>query len=131
MIRHILSSSFAMPPSRVMMTQTRARARFAVAAVAGCLFAAAVGVAGAAPSDSPPTVRVSYGDLDLTTAQGVHALYGRIVAAAEQVCPVAQMQNLTLYWKSRACQKRAIAEAVERVGNPRLAALLARHESRG
>jgi UrcA family protein len=135
MIPRNSSSSFGAPTSRVMPTQTRARPRFAAAAIAaaitGCLFVATLGVATAAPSDSPPTVRVNYADLDLTTEQGARVLYGRIVAAAELVCPYAEMQNLTLYWKSRVCQKRAIAEAVAHVGSPRLAALLARHGAHG
>ncbi len=135
MIRRTSSSSFGVPTSRAMTTQTCARARLAAAAVAvaitGSLFAATLGVASAAPSDSPPSIRVSYADLDLSTDRGVRILYGRIVAAAQQVCPDVEMQNLTLYWKMRACQKRAIAAAVQQVGSPRLAAILARHEDHG
>ncbi|HTX24432.1 MAG TPA: UrcA family protein [Steroidobacteraceae bacterium] len=112
-------------------TQTRGRARAAVAAVAGCLFVAAMGAASAAPSDSPPTVRVSYADLDLSTEQGVRTLYARIVTAADQVCPYATMDNLILYMKSRACRKQAITEAVAHVGNPRLAAVSAEHTAHG
>jgi UrcA family protein len=112
-------------------TQTRGRARAAVAAVAGCLFAVAMGAARATPSDSPPTVRVSYADLDLTTEQGVRVLYARIVSAADLVCPYAGIENLSLYVRSRACRKQAIAEAVQHVGNPRLAALSAEHTGHG
>ncbi len=108
------------------------RARARIAAVAGCLFALGIGASGAVlAADAPPEIRVSYADLDLTTDQGVQTLYRRLVAAAEQVCPSAPMQHLSLYVQSRACQKKAVAEAVRQIGSPRLAALLSRHDAHG
>ena len=38
-------------------------------------------------SQSAPQIAVNYGDLDLTTAQGETALNGRLLMAAEALCP--------------------------------------------
>jgi UrcA family protein len=99
-----------------------------VTAVAGCLFAVAMGTAGAAPPASAPTITVSYADLDLTSPQGVQVLYNRIAAAATEVCPNSDTADLMRHMKSRACQKRAIADAVRHVGNQQLAALQSKYD---
>src|SRR5262245_11207313 len=39
------------------------------------------------PDDAIPQVSVNYSDLNLATEEGSRALYRRLVAAAERVCP--------------------------------------------
>jgi UrcA family protein len=63
-----------------------------------------------------PTKTVSYRDLDLSTAQGAQALYGRIESAAREVCRGTEFSDFD------ACRARAIEGAVNDVGNPLLSA---------
>ena len=63
-----------------------------------------------------PTKTVSFRDLDLSTAQGARALYGRIEAAARDVCRGTELADYD------ACRARAIEGAVKDVGNPLLSA---------
>ena len=63
-----------------------------------------------------PTKTVSFRDLDLSTADGAHALYGRIEAAAREVCRGTELADYD------ACRARALEDAVKYVGNPLLSA---------
>lgn len=73
--------------------------------------------------DTPPSMTVKYGDLDLTTQQGISTLYHRLSIAAERVCPAVDNQNLSALRHARACQSEAIERAVRSIGNPMLANL--------
>ena len=64
-----------------------------------------------------PTKTVSFRDLDLSTAQGAEALYGRIADAAREVCRGAEIASI------HACRARAIDDAVSAIGNPLLSSL--------
>jgi UrcA family protein len=102
------------------------RTSAALTALAACLLVGASGAAqAAAPADALPTVTVRYGDLNLGTEQGTSALYARIVFAARQVCFSSQVdhRDLKAFSLARACETRAIAQAVHDVNSPRLAAL--------
>lgn len=102
------------------------RTSAALAALAACLLVGASGAAQAAvPADAFPTVTVRYGDLNLGNEQGTSALYARIVSAARQVCFTSQVdyRDLTAFSLAKACERRAIAQAVHAVNSPRLAAL--------
>lgn len=100
-------------------------------ALAGALAALAItSVSLAAPrSDSAPSVTVHYGDLDLSTAAGVDILYRRIAGAARQVCPGVYSRDLSTVIAANRCQAEAIANAVQRLDNPRLALVHASHTS--
>jgi UrcA family protein len=63
-----------------------------------------------------PTKTVSFRDLDLSTQLGAQALYGRIEAAAREVCRGTDLADY------EACRARAIEDAVKNVGNPLLSA---------
>jgi UrcA family protein len=110
------------------------RARAGLAAVAGCLFATAMSgaafAADAHSTDAPPSVRVNYAGLDLTSDQGARILYQRIAAAAERVCPSVDSRDLAAVQADRVCRHKAIADAIAQVGNPKLAALLAARTER-
>jgi UrcA family protein len=101
--------------------------------VAGAL--AALGVtatASAAPqSDAAPSITVRYNDLNLATQSGIDALYARISVAARQVCPVADYRVLNSVSASDQCRAEAVAHAVQKVNNPKLAVLHTARVSRG
>jgi UrcA family protein len=69
----------------------------------------------AAPADTELATKVvSYVDLDLATAGGAYALYGRIVSAARAVC---REETLMLV---RDCRAKAVDLAVHGVNSPLL-----------
>jgi UrcA family protein len=94
--------------------------------------ASAVTAAVAAPAnDAGPTVRVRYDDLNLSSDQGTHTLYRRIVKAAQQVCPDTNSRDLDVRAAGERCQAVAIAQAVSDVKSPQLAMLHASRVSHG
>ena len=98
---------------------------------AGFAFLATAGIASAATdADSPRSIEIRYGDLDLSTEQGAVVLYRRIAAGAQRVCPPEDLHNLGAHARSRACQTAAIAQAVRAVDNPKLAAVEAAHSQK-
>lgn len=115
----------------------RRRLRAGTLVFAACLLGAATGAAAAATAaaagDSAQvrTTRVAYGDLNLATAEGSRALYARIESAARQVCGPYDARNLAEVAAARACQARAVAQAVSDVHSPMLAATYAARRSHG
>jgi UrcA family protein len=96
-----------------------------------CLVA---GAAGAAHAATPArSVTVSYGDLNLASAQGTDALYARIVSAAREVCGAGEVdiRNLHALASERTCESSAIAQAVHAVHSPALAALYGTRQPQG
>ena len=73
----------------------------------------------------PPSIKVSYADLNLSTIEGANALYGRIKRAARDVCRLDYVQpEERLYsrvWKT--CYDTAIGTAVTTVNSPMLSAV--------
>jgi UrcA family protein len=92
-----------------------------------CLWTAAaflgVQASAATVEDSPPTKRVSYADLDVSTAAGAQVLYRRIVAAAHQVCESPGTRDLSMLQMERQCDNQAIDNAVKSVHSPALSQL--------
>lgn len=89
-----------------------------------------VGVQAARADDSPPQVKVSYADLNLSSTQGAEALYRRIKSAAGEVCYPRDERNLAQMANRRACIQKAISDAVTHVGSPTLIAVYNTHEGR-
>ena len=84
-------------------------------------FAGAIASANAA--DSVPTQAVSYGDLNLSSAQGAATLYKRIQAAARSVCPVGGSdRELQRVISRQSCYDQAVARAVRQVNSSSLSA---------
>jgi len=98
----------------------------AAAAAASIGFTAA---AGAQTSDQPPKLVVRYSPASLDSDSGVRQLYGRLVAAAEEVCvqPVGKLPSAAVI----ACRQRAVANAVAQIHNSRLAELSANYAKIG
>jgi UrcA family protein len=104
---------------------TRIRRLIATAIVSA--FASSFAVVCAAADDTETvSVVVKFGDLNVSNPQGAATLYGRIVAAAHNVCG-SYDSNDVFHHGSRArvnaCVHKAIADAVTRVGQPELFAV--------
>jgi UrcA family protein len=68
---------------------------------------------------------VRYGDLNLTNPRGAATLYGRISAAAREVCDASEVVSRDPGARASvdACVRKAIGEAVAEVGRPELLAI--------
>jgi len=85
---------------------------------------AVAGVATAAPANSEaPVLVVRYNGELLATDSGARALYHRIARAAEQVCP--HDYSVLVNRAIMECRRQAIAGAVDKIHNQRLAAVYA------
>lgn len=100
------------------------------------LFAAiAIGLVWVAPASAEQGIRishvaVSYGDLDLTRAEGVKALTYRLKSAVNQVCgSAATSASLTIRRKITACREHAMNNAVAEINAPLLTALYGADEA--
>jgi UrcA family protein len=103
-----------------------------IAMLLGCLLAGSLGVAqAAAPANDVPSVVVSYDDLDLSTTDGANALYKRISAAAHKVCPFEDSVHPLQVAMNNSCRSAAIARAVGKVNNAKLATVWNEHVNRG
>jgi UrcA family protein len=83
--------------------------------------------AGAASAQDVPSVTVKYSEQNLATDAGANELYHRIVRAAKQACPEASIRDLKAVREVEACRNQAIARAVNKIDNSRLAAAYATH----
>jgi UrcA family protein len=92
---------------------------------------AATAVHAAQTNPEPAHVAIDYADLDLATSAGVDTLYHRIVQAARRVCPQSGPTSLATKSRIRECRAAAVAEAVARINDPRLAAVHAEQQRRG
>jgi UrcA family protein len=99
-------------------------------ALTACMGVGLADVARSATPDGPPTVKVGYGDLNLTSAQGAHTLHARITAAARRVCAPDgfDTRNLSLFTLERSCMSEAVANAEREVQATKVAGLAARHD---
>jgi UrcA family protein len=76
-----------------------------------------------ASDESPPSKVVHFGDLDIAKPAGAAALYGRIRAAARDVCAQSAGSDAIAQVAVRACIDKAIDDAVRKVDAPALTAL--------
>jgi UrcA family protein len=105
----------------------RLRPALAFSALATCAALGLVGPTHAASGDAP-AVTLRYSALSLSTEQGALALYGRIVAAAHEVCAADNMLDLNAMATARVCRERVVAKAVRDIHSPLLASV---HTARG
>lgn len=76
-----------------------------------------------AATDTLPTRRVSYADLDISKPAGAKVLYRRIEAAAREVCMLDTSKVVRATARDRACIYQAIDVAVKRVNSVALSEL--------
>jgi UrcA family protein len=81
------------------------------------------------PTASGQSMRVAYGDLDLSHAAGADALYARLRYAAAQVCNPSDTMELRTLVSNRACAARALDDAVVAINAPTLTAVHTRTRS--
>ncbi len=79
----------------------------------------------AAERDETRQVVVQFGDLNLSNPQGAAALYRRIASAANEVCDAYGIDSRVLGSRTSidACVKKAISDAVTKVGRSELFAV--------
>jgi UrcA family protein len=78
----------------------------------------------AADSEAPPLqVTVKYGDLDISRPQGATVLYGRIRAAAKNVCSPFDRGGPLDKMQFASCIQKSVADAVTAVSAPALTAV--------
>jgi UrcA family protein len=63
-------------------------------------------------------VRVRFGDLDLSKAEGVNVLRRRIQFAAESVCDQGALRTSLANMRVKECVKTAVSHALEQIGLP-------------
>jgi UrcA family protein len=101
------------------------------------LFAALTGLvaAGAASAETAqrdaPTMVVRFSADSLNTESGVLALYRRLTLAAAQVCPNEPAYTHLSHQAVTACRQQAVAGAVSKIHNQRLAAVHAANSNAG
>lgn len=78
-------------------------------------------VAFAADSE-PVQQRVRLGDLNLNDPSGVAAAYGRLLWAAQRVCPFTDSADFWLRVSAQPCLVQSISEAIDSIGSPSLRA---------
>ena len=96
---------------------------------AGIAFLGLAGASNAAQPDFLESSRmtVSYADLNIESAAGIKALYGRLQFAARRVCaPFDDGQHRTVNFHFRVCYRNALDSAVAQVNKPILTAMHAR-----
>lgn len=78
--------------------------------------------AGQLPAAEQQSITVKYHDLDLSTLAGARTLYGRITAAARNVCGY-EGRSFTdqAFWNG--CYRGAVTDAVAKVDSPLLTAV--------
>jgi UrcA family protein len=82
-------------------------------------------ICAAADSSDLPRVTVKFGDLNLSNPEGATTLYRRINAAAREVCKSYDVGrgNFKLPGNANPCVRKAIGDAVTKVGHPALFAI--------
>jgi UrcA family protein len=66
---------------------------------------------------------VTYGDLNLDSAQGASVLYARLRHAAQEVCSFFDSKELALWSARQTCVNNALTSAVAKVNKPNVTAL--------
>jgi len=101
-----------------------------LAALTACMAVGVANVARSATPDAAPSIKVSYGDLDLRSAQGAHTLHARVTAAARQLCAPDgfDMRDLKLFTVERSCMSEAVTNAERKVQDAKVASIAARRE---
>ncbi len=92
-----------------------------VALLSGTASFAAENITARAPGLVSKAVAVNFADLDLRHPAGIETLYKRLETAARQACGIYDTRDIKGVRANRACRENALADAVARIGNERLA----------
>ena len=116
-------------PLRALSRRRTASQALALAGLA-MLSLARPSLARAADPNQPPSVTVSFGDLDMSTPQGAERLYQRLTVAAAAVCPSYDVGDLQARRVSQLCRKDALSRALEALQSSEVAAIQAARQGR-
>lgn len=100
--------------------------KLAAALVVSILSLTALAARSAIPTDDGYSVTVRFADLDLDDEAGIARLYVRIRSAARRVCDQQARDEPWAKETYPACVKRAMSDAVARIGHPMLSEYFAR-----
>jgi UrcA family protein len=106
-----------------MNTDIRTKLCAAIYCLCGATTLCALQAPAFAAADNLPTRRVSYADLDISKPAGAKVLYGRIEAAAREVCLLDTSTLVGATARDRACINQAIDIAVKHVNSAALSEL--------
>jgi UrcA family protein len=88
-----------------------------------CAYGSIAGAGFAAEVEAvPPQEVVRIGDLNLRDSQGIAAAYGRLLWAAQRVCPGADSSDYWVREGATSCVIQAVSQAVDIIGAPQLTA---------
>jgi UrcA family protein len=107
----------------IMNTTIQNTARAAAIFLCGAIALCSLQLTAQASDDALPAKRVSFADLDISKPADAKILYGRIVAAAHEVCTLSGYKDLRAMQRVNGCVDRAINNAVKDVDSPALSAL--------
>jgi UrcA family protein len=102
------------------VTNTIGFRQLSAAALCGVIASSFAAVPAVSDSFAPLTVRVKFGDLDLSRPRDAAVLYGRIRRAAEKVCSPYEASGLAAKMHVNACIRDAISKAVTTIDTPAL-----------
>jgi UrcA family protein len=94
--------------------------RLSATALCGVIASSFAALPAASDSFAPLTVRVKFGDLDVSRPQDAAVLYSRIRGAAEKVCSPYEAGGFAAKRHLDACINKAISTAVTTVDAPAL-----------
>jgi UrcA family protein len=106
-------------------TERKSVCYFLTAGLAVLALAGAAPAADAADPTQPPTVVVSYDDLNIDSPQGARILFARIRNAATRVCGSLEARGPEAFSQFRKCYQQAMDAAVAQIDEPAVTALYA------
>ncbi len=105
-----------------MNTTIRTKIYTAISCVVGAA-ALCTALSTAVEAEDAPHKTVRFSDLDITKSEGAKVLYGRIRAAAQDVCEVSTGSDPILRLAVKGCIEKAVDKAVKDVNAPMLTSL--------
>jgi UrcA family protein len=76
-----------------------------------------------APAQESPSQVVRFADLNLDSAQGAKAMFGRIKSAADEVCREEAVSDFSAFDEWQACVRATTDTAVDTLASPLVTAL--------
>jgi len=108
------------PP--ICLNRVRLAVISAAIAILGC-----AGTGAPARADEPIRIDVSYADLNIKSAAGQRALYGRLKSAAQRACaPLDDGRHSPTSFRFQGCCQTALDSAVANINQPALTAMHSR-----
>jgi UrcA family protein len=95
-----------------------------MAGLAGLSAGAGTAAVAADQGQALPSITLHYSNDALATDDGLKTFYHRLLRAAEKVCPPSPSDPYIVSDAVRECREQAVANAVTKINNSRLAAMV-------